>query len=118
MQRLQYAQASFSTCKGILINYQAHSKQLEINYLINDDVPKYIWVDYIRLKQILINLLTNAIKFTHVGSINLTIAVLEVHKSQTTLQFSVKDTGIGINQDKQEIISNSESKIIVVFSRI
>jgi PAS domain S-box-containing protein len=93
-----------------LINYQAHSKNLEINYIINEDVPKYIWVDYIRLKQILINLLTNAVKFTHAGKIELTISVLEAQKSQTTLRFSVKDTGIGIRKSNQKIIFQAFSQ--------
>jgi PAS domain S-box-containing protein len=93
-----------------LINYQAHSKNLEINYIIKEDVPKYIWVDYIRLKQVLINLLTNAIKFTHIGKIDLTISVLEMQKSQAVLQFSVKDTGIGIRKSNQKIIFQAFSQ--------
>ncbi|REH00899.1 PAS domain S-box-containing protein [Flavobacterium aquicola] len=93
-----------------LINYQAHLKKLDINYIINEDVPKYIWVDYIRLKQVLINLLTNAIKFTHNGSIDLTISVLDVHKNQTLLRFSVKDTGIGIRKSNQKIIFQAFSQ--------
>ncbi|PKB15060.1 PAS domain S-box protein [Flavobacterium sp. 5] len=93
-----------------LINYQALSKNLEINYIVNDDVPKFICVDYIRLKQILINLLTNAIKFTHVGSIDLTISALEIHKNQTLLRFSVKDTGIGIRKNNQKIIFQAFSQ--------
>lgn len=93
-----------------LINYQAHSKNLEINYIINEDVPKYIWVDYIRLKQILINLLTNAVKFTQIGKIELTISALEVHKRQSLLRFSVKDTGIGIRKSNQKIIFHAFSQ--------
>jgi PAS domain S-box-containing protein len=93
-----------------LINYQVQTKNIEINYLINDDVPKFIWVDYIRLKQVLINLLTNAIKFTHAGYITLTISTLEVFKSQTILQFSVKDTGIGIRKSNQKIIFQAFSQ--------
>ncbi len=93
-----------------LINYQALSKKLEINYIINNDVPEYIWIDYIRLKQILINLLTNAIKFTHAGNIDLTISVLEVHKNKTLLRFSVKDTGIGIQKSNQKIIFQAFSQ--------
>lgn len=87
-----------------LINYQANSKNLEINYTINEDVPKYIWADYIRLKQILINLLTNAIKFTNNGKIELNISVLETKKNNTLLRFSVRDTGIGIRKSNQKKI--------------
>lgn len=93
-----------------LINYQAVSKNLEINYIVNDDVPKYICVDYIRLKQVLINLLTNAIKFTHIGSITFTVSVLSAHKNQTVLRFSVKDTGIGIQKNNQKIIFQAFSQ--------
>ncbi|WP_281635324.1 PAS domain S-box protein [Flavobacterium marginilacus] len=93
-----------------LVNYQAHSKNLVINYIINDDVPKFIWVDYIRLKQVLINLLTNAIKFTHAGKIDLTISTLEVYKNKTLLRFSVKDTGIGIRKSNQKIIFQAFSQ--------
>ncbi|WP_348822488.1 PAS domain S-box protein [Flavobacterium aestuarii] len=93
-----------------LVHYQAISKNLEINYIINEGVPKYIWVDYIRLKQVLINLLTNAIKFTHIGSINLSISVLEVQKNHSFLRFSVKDTGIGIRKSNQKIIFQAFSQ--------
>jgi len=93
-----------------LINYQAHSKNLEINYIIEENVPKYIWVDYIRLKQVLINLLTNAVKFTHKGKIELTISALEIQKSQSELRFSVKDTGIGIRKNNQKIIFQAFSQ--------
>ncbi|HKO78527.1 MAG TPA: ATP-binding protein, partial [Flavobacterium sp.] len=93
-----------------LINYQAHSKNLEINYIIEENVPKYIWVDYIRLKQVLINLLTNAVKFTQKGKIDLTISPLEIQKSQTLLRFSVKDTGIGIRKNNQKIIFQAFSQ--------
>lgn len=93
-----------------LINYQANSKKLEINYTINEDVPKYIWVDYFRLKQILINLLTNAVKFTHVGKIDFNISVLEIEKKQALLRFSVKDTGIGIQKSNQKIIFQAFSQ--------
>ncbi len=93
-----------------LVNYQALSKNLQINYVIDADVPKYIWVDYIRLKQVLINLLTNAIKFTHIGGIDLTISTLEVHKNAASLRFSVKDTGIGIRKSNQKIIFQAFSQ--------
>jgi PAS domain S-box-containing protein len=93
-----------------LINYQANTKNLVINYTINEDVPKYIWVDYIRLKQILINLLTNAIKFTNNGKIELTISTLKAEKNRTLLRFAVKDTGIGIRKSNQMKIFHAFSQ--------
>ncbi|WP_223256117.1 PAS domain S-box protein [Flavobacterium laiguense] len=93
-----------------LINYQANSKNLEINYTINEDVPKYIWVDYIRLKQVLINLLTNAIKFTNNGKIELMISTLKKEKNLTLLRFSVRDTGIGIRKSNQKKIFHAFSQ--------
>lgn len=93
-----------------LIYYQANSKNLEINYTINEDVPKYIWVDYIRLKQVLINLLTNAVKFTNNGKIELTISTIKTEKTQTLLRFSVKDTGIGIRKSNQKKIFQAFSQ--------
>ena len=99
-----------------LIQYEANSKNLEINSVIGNEVPAYIWIDYIRLKQVLINLLSNAVKFTEKGSINLSISVLEKINNETIkLKFSVKDTGIGIKKDKQlkifEAFSQEDSSI-------
>jgi len=93
-----------------LINYEANSKNLILNYSINDDVPQYIWGDSIRLKQVLINLLSNAIKFTKIGNIDLKISTIEVHKNSTSLRFSVKDTGIGIKKNNQKIIFQAFSQ--------
>jgi signal transduction histidine kinase/ActR/RegA family two-component response regulator len=99
-----------------LIQYEANSKNLEIDSVIGNEVPAYIWIDYIRLKQVLINLLSNAVKFTEKGSINLSISVLEKINNETIkLKFSVKDTGIGIKKDKQlkifEAFSQEDSSI-------
>jgi PAS domain S-box-containing protein len=93
-----------------LINYQAQSKNLELKFTIEENVPKYIWVDYIRLKQVLINLLTNAVKFTQVGKIELTISIVESQKNCSTIRFSVKDTGIGIRKSNQKIIFQAFSQ--------
>ena len=85
-----------------LIKYESDLKKLEIKLAIDSKVPKYIWVDYIRLKQVLINLLSNAVKFTEQGAINLSVSVLEfLDTDKIQLKFSVKDTGIGINKKNQ-----------------
>jgi PAS domain S-box-containing protein len=81
-----------------MITYQAHQKNLEVLLNIACDVPRYISVDPIRLRQILINLLGNAVKFTEQGEIELKVEVLgEQENGGTSFRFAVRDTGIGIN---------------------
>lgn len=85
-----------------LIQYEANLKNLKLSLMVQKEVPKYIWVDYIRLKQVLINLLSNAVKFTEKGSIELSVAVYEkIDDDSIQLQFAVKDTGIGIKKSNQ-----------------
>jgi PAS domain S-box-containing protein len=81
-----------------MITYQAYQKNLEILLNIASNVPRYIFVDPVRLRQILINLLGNAVKFTEYGEIELKIEVLHILEyGDISLRFSVRDTGIGIN---------------------
>ncbi|MEO5775995.1 MAG: PAS domain S-box protein [Flavobacterium sp.] len=85
-----------------LVKYEANLKNLAINLEIDQNVPKYIFVDYIRLKQVLINLLSNAVKFTEKGAVDLSVSVFEyMSESKIRLEFSVKDTGIGIKKKNQ-----------------
>lgn len=85
-----------------LIQFEANLKNLQLNLTIQKEVPKFIWVDYIRLKQILINLLSNAVKFTEKGNIDLSVTVFKnIDEDSIQLQFSVKDTGIGIKKSNQ-----------------
>jgi PAS domain S-box-containing protein len=94
-----------------LIQHEAKRKNIELNLIIGKNVPKYIWVDYIRLKQILINLLSNAVKFTEKGSITLEIQLIEtIDKKNVKLNFSVSDTGIGIKLKNQEKIFEAFSQ--------
>ena len=93
-----------------LIKYEANSKPLQLVLNVDADVPKYIWIDYIRLKQILINLLNNAVKFTESGNIELNITTISKYNTKAVLRFSVKDTGIGIKKSNQEKIFDAFSQ--------
>ncbi len=85
-----------------LVKYETNLKNLKINLAIDQNVPVYIFVDYIRLKQVLINLLSNAVKFTEKGAIDLSVFVFEyLNDDKIKLKFSVKDTGIGIKKKNQ-----------------
>ncbi|WP_243694671.1 PAS domain S-box protein [Flavobacterium psychrotolerans] len=93
-----------------LVKYEAKRKQIEIILDIKEEVPQYIWTDYIRLKQILINLLSNALKFTEKGKIELSVSRISTAKEKSVLRLSVKDTGIGIKKTNQEKIFEAFSQ--------
>jgi len=80
-----------------MVTYQAHQKKLEVLLNIASNVPRFILVDPVRLRQILINLLGNAVKFTECGEIELKVDVLDVADEEAAFRFSVRDTGIGID---------------------
>lgn len=89
---------------------QALSKNLELAYSISEDASRVFMGDPVRLNQILINLIGNALKFTHSGSINLFVSTHKTAGKEVTLQFDVTDTGIGIPKDKVKTIFESFSQ--------
>lgn len=82
----------------------AVKKHLDLLYMIEPNVPEMILGDVSRLRQILVNLVNNAVKFTETGEVLVIVKALKNVKEEVELQFSVKDTGVGIPLDKQEII--------------
>lgn len=88
-----------------IITYQAHSKGLEVLLNVSTSLPRFVYTDNIRLKQIIVNLLGNAVKFTERGEIELKINALEkIDENNIRFRIQVKDTGIGIHPDKLEKI--------------
>ncbi len=83
---------------------RAHQKGLELNYRIGPDVPTSLRGDPGRFRQVLVNLIGNSIKFTEKGEIYLNIERESGEGRDVTLRFSVKDTGVGIPEDKQKAI--------------
>lgn len=79
---------------------EAGRKKLEMMYFIDDQVPDILYGDIARLRQVLINLISNSIKFTEQGGIYVVISVLDIVDGEFTLEFTVNDTGIGIPADK------------------
>lgn len=76
-------------------------KELELIIDIADDVPRKVISDPLRLRQVLANLTANAFKFTNRGEICLAVRMQDVDAKVATLEFSVRDTGIGIPSDKR-----------------
>ncbi len=86
---------------------KADEKGIEYVMDIAPSVPKFIIGDQLRLNQILVNLLGNAIKFTHKGKITIAAKAEKEEENHVVINFSVKDTGIGISKDKLENIFES-----------
>jgi len=82
----------------------AHQKGLELAYWVRPECPERLVGDPTRLRQILLNLIGNAIKFTSEGEVIVTVSQKDGGDTDTVLEFSVKDTGIGIPEDKHETI--------------
>jgi two-component system, sensor histidine kinase and response regulator len=79
-----------------LFRPQARKKSLELHWTVATDVPAHVTGDPARLRQVLLNLLGNAVKFTEKGTVRLDVACLSGSNGQVTLRFAVSDTGIGI----------------------
>ena len=73
------------------------NKDLNLNFKVESSVPSVFIGDSLRLGQVLLNLMSNAIKFTHSGSITLNVKLISLIDQQAQLQFSVTDTGIGLD---------------------
>ncbi len=93
-----------------LVADQAFGKGLELLWQLDDDVPLSLRGDTGRLRQVLLNLLGNAIKFTLGGEIILRVSVLADIEKQAKLQFALSDTGIGIKEEKLDRIFEAFSQ--------
>ena len=95
----------------------AQSKGLPIEVHIPDSVPDYLKGDQTRFKQVLLNLLGNAVKFTEAGNVVLTVAIKEQHEDQLQLEIDVKDTGIGISSRMLETIFEPFTQVEATLSK-
>jgi PAS domain S-box-containing protein len=94
-----------------IITYQAQSKGLEVLLNVPSNLPRFIWADEVRLKQVLINLMGNAVKFTNKGEIELKVEVLSaLDQTNMVFRFEVRDSGIGIKPEKMDKIFEAFSQ--------
>jgi len=90
--------------------YQAREKKLSLNYSVDEGLNKFLLGDPVRLNQILINLISNAVKFTHNGSIEVVCAIEREQRDVCWVRIEVKDTGVGIPAEKLNTIFESFSQ--------
>ncbi|GAB3927393.1 PAS domain S-box protein [Larkinella terrae] len=94
-----------------IITYQTQNKGIEVLLNVTADLPRLVFVDSVRLKQVLLNLLGNAVKFTEKGEIELKIsAISDPNAEYVDFRFEVRDTGIGIKPEMQEKIFDAFSQ--------
>jgi two-component system sensor histidine kinase BarA len=80
---------------------EAHKKSLELVSLIYSDVPQFLTGDPLRIKQVLTNLISNAIKFTPQGNITVRVLIEDENINQAGVKFEITDTGIGLSDEQQ-----------------
>jgi len=102
----------FHTINAIIRTFKVHvtNKNLSLTFENDKKTPRYVKGDSLRLKQILVNLLGNAIKFTQEGSINVHVSGSQIENNKLKLNFSVIDSGIGIPEDKLNTIFENFSQ--------
>ncbi|MBJ2355012.1 response regulator, partial [Sphaerochaeta sp. S2] len=88
----------------VLFNPQLSDKGLTLKVTIDSKIPHYIQADFAKIRQILVNLIGNAIKFTEVGFIELEVHLDKLNGEQISLKWRVRDTGIGISMNHQKVI--------------
>lgn len=107
--RLEFEDVNFSLSQ--LIRTIKHSNQVkasekenEINVIWDESLPEYVCADPVRIGQVLNNLVSNAIKFTQNGKVNIEVNLIKEAEKEITLFFTVTDTGIGISKEQQKFI--------------
>jgi len=87
---------------GDLLAGMAHGKQIELVYEVDPATPRNLIGDFGRVRQVLVNLLGNAVKFTAEGEVGILVTVEEALEGRTTLRFAVSDSGIGIDVEHKD----------------
>jgi PAS domain S-box-containing protein len=107
--KMELVQESFQVVSCIqetfeVLKSQAQGKNLEMQYHIDENVPIQLQGDYGKLRQVLLNLAGNALKFTSAGKIGIEVKLLNQQSEDVIMEFKIKDTGIGISKDKARLL--------------
>ncbi|MDD3050673.1 MAG: PAS domain S-box protein [Candidatus Cloacimonetes bacterium] len=103
--RLKIENRPFSISKTIseiveMFKHQAIEKKIDLKIDLSSDLPECVVGDSLRFSQIITNLISNAVKFTHTGGVSLTAKNIKVNDTSCLIEFKIKDTGIGIPTDE------------------
>ena len=100
-----------------MVKHTAIGKGLETYCIVDDEINFSVESDPTRLRQILLNLLSNAIKFTDHGSVGVRVIIVDDRDGEKTIAFSIEDTGIGIPEDKKDLVFQSFSQVDAATTR-
>jgi signal transduction histidine kinase/DNA-binding response OmpR family regulator/HPt (histidine-containing phosphotransfer) domain-containing protein len=114
--KLEFEQAPFDVAECIeealqLVAPKVAGSDIELTYALDDAMPRLVVGDAARLRQVLVNLLANAIKFTQAGEVGVTVSARRLEGSRREVHFAVRDTGIGIPKDRFD-------RLFKVFSQV
>jgi len=104
IEESRFSLRSMVSSVGAMFIEKIKEKDLKFNIHVDKDVPDILTGDAVRLTQVLVNLISNAVKFTEKGEINITVELISITENDASVRVSVKDTGIGIASDKQAAI--------------
>jgi signal transduction histidine kinase/DNA-binding response OmpR family regulator len=104
LEEIRFSLHSLVSSVGAMFAEKMNEKNIGFEVVIDQDVPDILQGDAVRLTQILVNLVSNSVKFTEAGRIDIHVSIVTISDSKVTLSISVKDTGIGIASEKQEAI--------------
>jgi signal transduction histidine kinase/CheY-like chemotaxis protein len=104
LEEIRFSLHSLVISVGAMFTEKMNEKNISFEVAIDQDVPDILQGDAVRLTQILVNLVSNSVKFTEAGRIDLHVSVVNINDSIVTLNISLKDTGIGIAPEKQAAI--------------
>lgn len=120
--KMEFEFASFdlvNCIEGIvkIFRVSTNEKNLDINFEVSENLPRFVKGDQVRLRQIILNLIGNAVKFTEKGSVSVSANVLSESENQSEVCVSVTDTGIGIETEKLATLFQSFSQVDASITR-
>jgi PAS domain S-box-containing protein len=110
LERTEFALAEIVAEAVGIMRITTLKKGLGLSFELAPDVPRFLLGDPVRLKQVLLNLIGNAVKFTQHGQVSVRVQLERIQDGKAGLKFSVTDTGIGIPIEKQQVIFEAFSQ--------
>jgi signal transduction histidine kinase/CheY-like chemotaxis protein len=114
--KMELEQVSFPLVQSVkniqtILGLKAEEKGIQLDAVIGDDVPEYVLGDETRITQVIMNLTGNAIKFTPKGGVTIKVEVVKKKGDESEIRFGIRDSGIGIPEDKIDTIFESFGQV-------